>query len=328
MQDNEQKVIDLDGLAYYNNHIQGQVGNLWTRVNEIDDRMQWRIQYNEMPEADENYEDQIVQYFGTTDNTYTNGYFYKCVGDYTQGEPIFSWEQTDVQPSSGGSAKYVINVTGKPNLFSNQDTPANRLVYQAIYDNYSNIRSDDVMFLLTCTDGTTYKLPVLLSKLTVSEYDYLIIESMFYTSDGYTGSYGVDYTQNTAGGVSVQFLNGELHSLYGTGPGIIYGLRDSYSILGIHNTTAFTPTGDYNPATKLYADSTSKLTLYSQSGLSEYSSSSTYVVGDYVYYNMSIYKCNTAITVAEAWDSTHWTSKTYLEYLQDTLVGNALNQSY
>ena len=38
-----------------------------------------------------------------------------------------------------------------------------------------------------------------------------------------------------------------------------------------------------------------------------YSSSATYAVGDYVYYNGDLYRCTTAITTAEAWTSGHWT---------------------
>lgn len=41
----------------------------------------------------------------------------------------------------------------------------------------------------------------------------------------------------------------------------------------------------------------------------------------------SIYKCTTAIETAEAWNSTHWTSRTYMQYLQDSIVGNALGGS-
>lgn len=40
----------------------------------------------------------------------------------------------------------------------------------------------------------------------------------------------------------------------------------------------------------------------------DYSSSSTYAVGDCVLYAGGLYQCTTAITVAEAWDSTHWTA--------------------
>lgn len=38
-----------------------------------------------------------------------------------------------------------------------------------------------------------------------------------------------------------------------------------------------------------------------------YSTSSTYAVGDYVMYNAQLYKCNTAISTAEAWTAAHWT---------------------
>lgn len=38
----------------------------------------------------------------------------------------------------------------------------------------------------------------------------------------------------------------------------------------------------------------------------EYDSTSTYAVNDCVIYNKILYKCKTAITTPEAWDSTHW----------------------
>ena len=40
----------------------------------------------------------------------------------------------------------------------------------------------------------------------------------------------------------------------------------------------------------------------------EYDSTSTYDLGDYVIYAGVLYKCTTAISTAEDWDSTHWTS--------------------
>lgn len=41
---------------------------------------------------------------------------------------------------------------------------------------------------------------------------------------------------------------------------------------------------------------------------SEYSSSKTYAIGDYVYHNGTLYRCITAITTAEAWTAGHWTA--------------------
>lgn len=68
--------------------------------------------------------------------------------------------------------------------------------------------------------------------------------------------------------------------------------------------------------------------VYDMSELNTYSSNDTYLEGDYVYYNKLIYKCNTAILVAEEWTPAHWTQKTYLEYLRDSLVVEALEESY
>ena len=68
--------------------------------------------------------------------------------------------------------------------------------------------------------------------------------------------------------------------------------------------------------------------VYNISELNAYSSSDTYSEGDYVYYNKLIYKCTTAISTAEEWTPSHWTQKTYLEYLRDSLVVEALEESY
>lgn len=40
----------------------------------------------------------------------------------------------------------------------------------------------------------------------------------------------------------------------------------------------------------------------------DYSATKTYAVGDYVYYNGTLYRCTTAITTAEAWTVGHWTA--------------------
>ena len=40
----------------------------------------------------------------------------------------------------------------------------------------------------------------------------------------------------------------------------------------------------------------------------QFSTSSTYAVGDYVIYGGTLYKCITAVTTAGAWDSTKWTA--------------------
>lgn len=55
------------------------------------------IQVEELPEASADELGNIYQFVGTTGDTYTNGYFYKCTG---AGEPVvYSWSQVDVQPT-------------------------------------------------------------------------------------------------------------------------------------------------------------------------------------------------------------------------------------
>lgn len=59
------------------------------------------IQVDEMPTASQSELDKIVQFVGTTDATYTNGYFYKCVSD-GETPPTYSWINVDVQAGGGG----------------------------------------------------------------------------------------------------------------------------------------------------------------------------------------------------------------------------------
>lgn len=52
-----------------------------------------------------------------------------------------------------------------------------------------------------------------------------------------------------------------------------------------------------------------------------YDSTSTYAVDDVVIYNNTLYKCTTAVTVAEDFDDTKWTSTTLIAYIQSLVSG-------
>ena len=69
-----------------------------------------------MPTAEAKYEGQIVQFVGTTDASYTNGYFYKCVSD-GQNPATYSWENIGVQevdalPSQTGQSGKFLTTDG------------------------------------------------------------------------------------------------------------------------------------------------------------------------------------------------------------------------
>ena len=59
------------------------------------------IQVSTMPTAGADNLGDIVQFKGTTDANYTNGYFYKCVSD-GQNPATYSWTQVNVQPAPSG----------------------------------------------------------------------------------------------------------------------------------------------------------------------------------------------------------------------------------
>lgn len=50
-----------------------------------------------------------------------------------------------------------------------------------------------------------------------------------------------------------------------------------------------------------------------------YDPTQTYAVGDYCIYNNTLYRCNTAIATAEAWNSAHWTATSIASELENRL---------
>ncbi len=49
----------------------------------------------------------------------------------------------------------------------------------------------------------------------------------------------------------------------------------------------------------------------------DYSSSSTYKVGDFVVYNNVLYRCITAVATPEAWNSSKWEVATFQDLVDD-----------
>ena len=69
--------------------------------------LQAEMQLSTMPAAGESYLGKTVQYVGATGNGYTHNYFYECVSD-GESTPTYSWQQSNVQPSSGGGGGHTI----------------------------------------------------------------------------------------------------------------------------------------------------------------------------------------------------------------------------
>lgn len=91
----------------------------WQNINTQPESGQ-TIQYSTMPTASSSNVGQIVQYTGTTDSTYTNGYFYIC----TEDDSTYTWENLNVQPASGSSSPihYVsVNDLTHPFIFADNE---------------------------------------------------------------------------------------------------------------------------------------------------------------------------------------------------------------
>ena len=54
------------------------------------------IQVVSLPTAGASHENEIYQYIGASDSTYTNGWFYKCIKDTTTTPVSYSWEKVEM----------------------------------------------------------------------------------------------------------------------------------------------------------------------------------------------------------------------------------------
>lgn len=76
-------------------------GSILDRIDDKEDRFRYSI----MPTANDENVGKIVEYIGTTDSTYINGYFYQCRFDGTD----YIWVQKNVQPNSGSGGQGVVD---------------------------------------------------------------------------------------------------------------------------------------------------------------------------------------------------------------------------
>lgn len=130
----------------------------------------------------------------------------------------------------------------------------------------------------------------------------------YYTyNDGATYAYTISTDSSASTGVSSAGLLRDTAVTTTTAQTISGQKTFSDAITSNGNTTA-----SNHLTTKSYVD---------KQLASDYSSSSTYDVDDFVRYGNYLYQCNTAITTPEAWDSTHWTAITS----NSNLSANALN---
>lgn len=272
------------------------------------------MQFSTMPTADSTTVGKIIQYTGTTNANYTNGYFYIGIND----NGSYGWSNINVQPASDTGSNYL----GKTSLYNTQNTALDlNTLKTGVYILKQN-SSNNKMWL-----KATYKLSANAEPTTQTlELDLyqdltnarvVLNELLLYIDTEIT-----EDTVGTSTGVQLGSLTISLSD--GTKPLVTNYKTFKAKSTGLEMTGE---TFEHIP------------TVLVQSGLQPYSTTTTYQIGDYVYRSVNVssgtttnkvnkvYKCKTANTTG-TWSSSKWDEKTYMDYLSDTLVGGALNGSY
>ena len=145
-----------------------------------------------------------------------------------------------------GGAKYVINVSGSDGNYSNFDTTANKQVFKEIYDNYSNVNASDVF--LKDEDGRLYNVENIMLLASPNRlYIYLTIPSA-----GKYAGFSKDFYANFECTFYSTFSNGDAGTIYLAKSQRF--LADNTDFITYNNSSQYTPTQNYHPATKKYVD--------------------------------------------------------------------------
>ena len=130
------------------------------------------IQKSTMPTASSTNEGVIYQFIGTTDGTYTNGYFYKCVSDGAS-TPTYSWQNISVQSGGGGGSSTDVQINGT-SIVSN-DTA--NIITETAYDSSTNkiatmsdVNTKSVVGLLDTSDYSSSANALVLENLKPGVY--------------------------------------------------------------------------------------------------------------------------------------------------------------
>lgn len=194
--------------------------------------------------------------------------------------------------------------------------------------------SKGLVYYATCsTAAGTQKKTVTISEIT-SLYTGLCLRILFTNKQTYNGVPTLQINSLTA--KNIRRVSGTNAARYEWNAGEVLDLVYDGTYFVIVDGAVADAT--YYGITKLSESSTStsavlaatpsainKLAQYVTTGLSVYSSSATYAVGDRVRYGSYMYECNTVISTAEAWNAEHWTALdpllTQIEGIKTTLSG-------
>ena len=292
------------------------------------------IQYSTMPTAGADTVGKLVQYTGTTDSNYTNGYFYKGISTTEGNETTYSWEKINVQDNiildstptqnstngvtSGGVYNALAGISG-----GQEYTVLNN------WESSFNIRTRPAgIYLFNQVSTGNFKIYRTINNTDYMQVDmtkgWILIMNIYKDVDWDTPASGneyygyFDYWNRDSGNVIRYFIyrNGTSQVAMNSASYIMTNVAVTSSSMGINATWNFNalPTVA-NWLTVNYSNQLVPRSYVDNYIAPNYNSNNTYNVGDLVLHDTNLYQCNTAITTPEAWNSSKWTKIT----LADTL---------
>lgn len=186
-------------------------------------------QLDPMPQANEDLLGKIVQYKGTTNANYQQGFFYKCVSNGAT-PPVYSWA--------------LVNVQNLDNYLSKNNT----VVYTptGTYHPATKGYVDDGLATKQNEIDSTHKLSADLVDDSSSTNKFVTANEK--TAWNAKGSYS-----KPSGGIPKTDLASSVQTSLGLADTALQQ-SDLDNYLSKTNTTSYSPTGDYHPATKKYVD--------------------------------------------------------------------------
>lgn len=194
------------------------------------------------------YTDQRVQSIAPNYNATST---YK-VGDYVSYQGKFYKCTTAIETAEAWNSEHWSETTvkdemGKETLILNRSTGITDAQIQKLYDTYSQNTPINVFLIWNGNNPGIYTLKGVSNDNKTFEF------AMSTPSNNYSNSYGMRYYGYFDLYLNLSVTDGTAKLLYFSGP-TYYRTYTIGDPLSVTNTQKYTPTGDYNPATKKYVD--------------------------------------------------------------------------
>lgn len=211
------------------------------------------MQFSTMPTADSTTVGKIIQYVGATNANYTNGYFYVCIGTTENDVTTYSWSNVEVQEKSKSYPVYVAKLSvgvggtieGGNTLTDNDMNIISNIITDAFQKGYEHIilqlegnsNSNKSSVLLTYCNENIQNKPISITFGGMDKGNSRLLDN----------SLPFIYSYQLV--INIQWSNDVASK---RGDSKYYAV--SKAVLLTSNTAAYTPTSNYQPATKKYVD--------------------------------------------------------------------------